>query len=301
MEMIQKVMALLMSLLMSFLASIGLVKPQNAAISLSYGTEASQVMDVYLPNGAESKQTNAAVLVLHDGFFASGSKSDLKSTCESITSHGYIAVAMDYRLLKADTKAVTVYTVLDDMTKAIQKLKDYSAENKLNITKIGLSGDSAGGYYAMMYAYSRIIYSPIPIVFVSARVAPSDMNYAQWKGFYTDQQYIDMINLLGGTSFKVEDLASNNATLARAQLYLSPVYYLTRASVPTLFAYAPKDTVVPFANKDALEKELTACGVVHDYIEYSNAGHDLGSVWNNIVNVADFSDQLVNYCNRYFG
>ena len=301
METFKKIMALFMSLFMSFLVSVGLAAPQDNNVSnLSYGSEASQVMDIYLPTGAEQKQSNSAVLLLHNGMFTSGSKSDLKSTCESIANRGYIAVALDYRLLNADQKAVTVFSILDDLTLAIRALKDYSTEKKLNINKIALAGDSAGGYYALMYAYSRIIYSPITISFVASRVAPADMAYSQWKDFYKDQQYVDLVNLMAGTSYKTADINSSTSSFSRTVLYLSPVYYLNRSSVPTLFAYAPNDNVVPFANKDSLERNLTACGVAHDYIEYSSATHDLGNVWNTLLNTADFSDLLTTYCEKYF-
>ena len=302
METFKKIMAMFLSLLMTFLASIGLVTPTNGTESnYAYGSDSAQVMDIYIPNGAEQKQSNGAVLLLHDGLFETGSKDDLKSTCESIISHGYIAVALNYRLLSPANKAVTALNVVEDLTLAIQKIKDYSAEKKLNINKIALAGDSAGGYYALMYSYMNVNYSPLPIAFVASRVAPCDMEYERWKDFYTDEQYINLINLMAGKSFKVSDIAAKSVDLVRTAIYLSPVNYLTRASVPTLFAYAHKDTVIPLTNKDSLENALTNCGVKHDYIAYTSATHDLGNIFNTLLKTADFSDLLVKYCKEYFG
>ena len=301
METFNKIMTMFMSLLMSFLVSIGLAAPQNGSVSnYAYGKDPAQVMDIYLPAGAETKASNQAVLILHDGLFQSGSKADLKMTCDSISSRGYIAIALDYRLLSPKDKMVTVYSVLDDLTLAIRAVKDYSDANKLNIDKIALAGDSAGGYYAMMYAYTRLIFSPLKIAFVAARVAPSDMTYEKWKDFYTDAQYIDLLNLMGGTSYTVNDLSANTLALNRSALYLSPSYYINRTSPPTLYAYAHKDTVIPFSNRDSMESALTASDVPHDYIDYTSATHDLSNMWNSLLKTADFSDLLLKYCTQYF-
>ncbi len=302
METFSRIMSMFMSLFMSFLVSIGIAAPRTGSTAnYAYGQDAAQVMDIYLPTSAQSKANNAAVLLLHDGLFESGSKSDLKNTCESIASRGYVACALNYRLLSPNNKAVTIYSILDDITLAIRALREFSDENKLNINKIALAGDSAGGYYALMYSYARIVQSPLQIMFTAARVAPSDMTYDKWKGFYTDEQYISLLNLMGGTSFTVSDITAKANDVNRTALYLSPVYYLNRSSVPTLYAYAHKDTVIPMSNKDSLETALTNCGVRHDYIDYTSATHDLGNIFNTLLKTADFSDQLVKYCNEYFG
>ncbi len=301
METFNRIMSMILALFMSFLSSVGIALPRTGSVNdYAYGSDAAQMMDIYLPSGAQNKASNGAVLVLHDGLFDSGSKSDLKNTCDSIASSGYVAVALNYRLLSAKNKTVTVYSVLDDLTLAIKKLKEYSDENKLNITKIALAGDSAGGYYSMMYSYSRIIQSPIPIKFTAARVAPSDMTYDKWKDFYTDEQYINLLNLMGGTSYTVTDITADAASVNRTALYLSPVYYLNRSSVPTLFGYAYKDTVIPLSNRDSLKTTLDNCGVRNDSIEYTSATHDLSNVFNSLLKNADFSDQLVKYCNEFF-
>lgn len=301
MESFNRIMSMLMSLLMSFLVTLGLAAaPVGSSSNYAYGKDPAQTMDIYAPANAATRQSNAAVLLLHDGLFESGSKSSLKSICDSITSHGYFAVALDYRLLSPKDKTVTVYSILDDLTLAIRALKTYSDENKFNINKIALAGDSAGGYYAMMYSYSRIIQSPISIEFTAARVAPSDMTYDRWKGFYTDEQYINLVNLMAGSSYSVSDIAAKPNEINRTALYLSPVYYLNRSSVPTLYAYAYKDTVIPLSNKDSLETALTNCGVKHDSIEYTSATHDLGNIFNTLLKTADFSDLLAKYCAQYF-
>ena len=302
METFNRIMSMIMALFMSFLASVGLAAPRTGStVNFAYGSDPAQVMDIYMPSGAKDKASNAALLLLHDGLFESGSKSSLKDTCESIASHGYIACALDYRLLSQKNKTVTIYSILDDLTLAIRALKDFSAENKLNINKIALAGDSAGGYYALMYSYSRIIQSPLQLCFTAARVAPSDMTYDRWKGFYTDEQYINLVNLMAGTSYTAGDITAKANDVNRTALYLSPVYYLNRSSLPTLYAYAYKDTVIPLSNKDSLESALTNCGVKHDSIEYTSATHDLGNIFNTLLKTADFSDQLVKYCNAYFG
>lgn len=302
METFNRIMAMIMALFMSFLSSVGIAAPRTGSTTdYAYGQDAAQTMDIYLPSGARNKANNGAVLLLHDGMFESGSKSSLKNTCESIASHGYIAAALNYRLLSPKDKTVTVYSVLEDLTLAIKALKDFSDENKLNINKIALAGDSAGGYYAMMYSYTRIIQSPLQIMFTAARVAPSDMTYEKWKGFYTDEQYIDLVNLMAGTSFTAGDIVAKADEVNRTAEYLSPVNYLNRSSVPTLYAYAHRDTVVPMTNRDSLEASLTSCGIRHDYIDYTSATHDLGNIFNTLLKTADFSDLLVKYCNEYFG
>ena len=303
-DMLQKIVSVLMSLLMTFLGSSGIVKKQyDTYANIAYGTSEQQMMDIYVPANAQLQTANAAVIYLHGGFFKDGSKADLVNSCETIANKGYIAVAMDYTLLNDKIKSYSVFTMLEDLNSAILRLQEFSRENGLNIKKIALAGDSAGGYLAMMYAYGMGYRTAIDLAFIAVRVAPSDFSYDQWKSIQSDADYVAMINQFSGLgSLTQSDLTSNPTKVQEAANLISPVHYITKnTALPTLFAYAQKDNVVPYSNRTSMKDALDAAGAKYNYVDYSNAGHDLTSNWmTGLLQTADFSSLLSNYCSTYF-
>ena len=103
------------------------------------------VLDVFRPDDSKPR---AAVLCLHGGFWAKGSKKFMHPLAEGLVEKGYVAVCSNYRL----TDVAQAPAQLHDVFSAIRFLRENASDYGINPEKIGVTGSSAGGYLAVMAA-----------------------------------------------------------------------------------------------------------------------------------------------------
>ena len=102
-------------------------------------------LDVFRPVTVRERP---AVLVLHGGFWAKGSKKFMHPLAEGFSGKGYVAVCSNYRL----TDVAPAPAQLHDVFSAIRFLRRKCLEYGIDPEKIGVTGSSAGGYLAVMAA-----------------------------------------------------------------------------------------------------------------------------------------------------
>ena len=101
--------------------------------------------DLYSPKA----RANAPVLVaMHGGGWRGGSRSFYKHWGPFLARNGYALFAIEYRLRKPGMYPAAIY----DVKAAIQFVRAKAAAFDVDPTRIGLIGDSAGGYLAAMLA-----------------------------------------------------------------------------------------------------------------------------------------------------
>ena len=103
------------------------------------------VLDVFRP---DDRKERPAVLCLHGGFWAKGSKKFMHPLAEGLVEKGYVAVCSNYRL----TGVAPAPAQLHDVFSAIRFLRENAFKYGIDPTKIGVTGSSAGGYLAVMAA-----------------------------------------------------------------------------------------------------------------------------------------------------
>lgn len=125
---------------------------------LSYGPDAAQVLDLYLPK-QPSDRTLATVVLAHGGLWHSGGRQELATLCRNIVSlsAGAIACAsIDYRLshdLGGECTGTGKATYLDqasDMMLAYQWLQQNAAHHAIDPQRMFIGGHSAGGHLAQL-------------------------------------------------------------------------------------------------------------------------------------------------------
>jgi acetyl esterase/lipase len=119
--------------------------PNPTFEAVAYGEHSRQIMDVWLP---EKKSEKFPVVVyIHGGGFTSGSYKDsrLADRIPKCRERGIAQISVEYRLLKdiADEKP-PVKGCLDDVFAAIRFIRSKAEEWNLDISRIGLTGGSAG-------------------------------------------------------------------------------------------------------------------------------------------------------------
>lgn len=125
-------------------------------------------MDIYTPKG-DAEKKRAAVLVMHGGAFAAGSKDDMEQQsvtyCDSLAARGFVAIAVQYRLgitatleekvLTIDSLnfSRTVYRGIQDVRAAVRYVRSKASDLGIDKDRIYLLGNSAGAILALENIY----------------------------------------------------------------------------------------------------------------------------------------------------
>jgi len=105
-------------------------------------------MSVFLPdNYKSSKHTFPTIVIFHGGSWNAGEPSWHYPDCEYWSKRGMIAVSVDYRLKDRDGIEVPLECVKDAKS-AIRFLRKNRLKLKVDIERVVIAGDSAGGQLA---------------------------------------------------------------------------------------------------------------------------------------------------------
>ena len=131
-------------------------------------TEVDLHMDIYQPKN-DTEKNRPAVLVMHGGAFAAGSKNDYDqhtvTYCDSLAARGLVTVAVEYRLgitttienktLNIDSLnfSRTVYRGIQDVRAAVRYVRAHADELGIDPGRIYLIGNSAGAILSLENIY----------------------------------------------------------------------------------------------------------------------------------------------------
>lgn len=293
--MLDKILAFYMTLVIVFgsLFGVGHYSTDYKVYSdIVYSTASERnVLDIYIPQAAYEREENGFLLFIHGGSWETGNKEDKAADCIEAAAKGYVAATMSFTLRAGKTKdTFALDTVLDEIGLAIAKVQEFAAEKGINITKVAPSGYSSGAHLAMMYSYARADESPVEIAFTANRVGPSDFSKEAWgesgPSLAVSLAGKDIIEKFGGDEDEIVK-------------YVSPVSYVTKDSVPSLFGYGALDIVVPKGNRESIINAFKDAGAEYDYIFYPISGH--GLKLNHITPAAkNYTAKFFEYCEKYF-
>jgi acetyl esterase/lipase len=130
-------------------------------------------LDLYRPVATDKlPATLPAMIFAFGGGFKKGSKhvGYIRDLCEHYAKRGYVAAAIDYRLIEHNPSAVknpfpsppgigelgrVVNAAVQDTANAIRWLRNHAAEFKIDPNRIGIGGVSAGALNAMFAGHAE--------------------------------------------------------------------------------------------------------------------------------------------------
>ena len=240
-----------------------------------YGTEERQHIDIAFPPDAAGRVD--LVLMIHGGAWSSGDKSCYREEILRFAEKGVVAASMNYRYI-SDTTDCT--DILDDITAALQKVKSVGTDRGTDIRKVLLTGLSAGGHLSLLYAYSRRKEAPILPAAVVSLSGPADlyseksvMEFAQHNEMGDSAAIFALFSKCCGMHVTAGNFLSDPVSSALKRI--SPLYFVTPDTVPTVICHAIHDAIVPYGNAAALDRALTESGVEHTLISYPHSTHVL--------------------------
>ena len=103
--------------------------------------------DVYSPKGAKNLP---CIIIIHGGGWATNTEDIMRGLARELTKDGkFVVFSIDYRWvqkLDGDVTGNTMANLIEDVFGAIAHIMEHAAEYGGDPTRIGLTGDSAGGH-----------------------------------------------------------------------------------------------------------------------------------------------------------
>ena len=224
---------------------------------ISYGSDALQKMDIYLPAG-RSADTTKLIFLIHGGGWNAGDKADFTPSVAYLQTllPGYAIVNTNYRLV---ANGQNLFPTQENDIKAAATFF-YSKRNEYQVSdKWVFLGASAGGHLAMLQSFKYN--SPVKAKAVVSFFGPSDLTV-----FYNSSNPIIAALLLGVTG----TTPAINAGLYQQS---SPNNFITAQSPPTMLLHGGADPVVPASQSELVRDKLQSFGVPVQYVFYPNEAH----------------------------
>lgn len=220
---------------------------------VSYGSDAQQKIDIYLPDGRDND--TKVILLLHGGSWVGGDKADVASLIPilQIQFPDHAFVNINYRLASETSAAYPKQ--IDDIRSVIQHLKT----NNYNISDdYAFIGFSAGAHLSLLYGYAYDTNREIKAI--CDVVGPSD---------FTDPNYTSHPLYPSASQVLVGSPAPTPQQIAT----INPVSHITAQSPPTISFYGGQDPLVPATQGPRLKAALDAAGITNEFNLYPDGGH----------------------------
>lgn len=230
------------------------------------GKGRSEKMDLYLPADKSDKPL-PAILIVHGGGWHGGDKAARReqNIGNNLASAGYVCASINYRLCrKSDILTDRLREVwpanLQDCRTAIRFLRMNAETYRIDPTRIGAIGGSAGGHLTAMLAVTD---------------GKSDIKA---EGLYLEfssrvQAVVPMYgvhDVVAQAKSKGNTLKSSDEELCR---HASPVSWITPDDPPALILHGTKDALVPVKQSELLHERLSQAGIPSQLLVIEGAPH----------------------------
>ena len=263
---------------------------------LSYGNGAANKFDLYVP-ADNSKETYGLVVYLHAGGFTSGDKSDDAEMLKWLCSKGYVAAGINYTLFTEENPDASVYSQSEEIKAAMPYVVEEAEKLGYKLDRMAISGGSAGGCLALIYAYRDADTSPVPVKMMFEAVGPGSFYAEDWGIFGLDQSpeaAAELFGVMSGQKLSPEDITSG--AYLDAVKPISADRWVTKNTVPSVLCYGAHDKMQPFAASKPLVAALEENGVDYQYLVAEHSGHGLQ---NDSKVYMEYLDTVVKYLDKY--
>lgn len=242
---------------------------------LSYGDGEANKFDLYVPADS-SRDSYGLVVYLHAGGFTSGDKAGDKEILQWLCAKGYVAAGINYTLRDDAHPEASVYSQSMEIKAAMPVVVAEAEKLGYHIDGMAISGGSAGGTLALLYAYRDAAEAPVPVKMVFEAVGPASFHHEDWKNYGLGQNTeaaAGLFSIMSGNTITEEMIAAGD--YEEQVRDISAYLWVDENTVPTVIAYGAKDKVCPFDSAAHLVAALERYNVPHEYIECPHSGHAL--------------------------
>ena len=189
----------------------------------------------------------------------------------------------------------TVTEVVQDIHRAVRFIRHNAAKWGVNPDRLGISGASAGGHLSLTMgtqggsgdpkAKDPIDRESSAIQAVACFFPPTDfLNYGATG---EDAVGVGILKDFKAAFGPRSDTAEGRQKLGRE---ISPIYFVTAQTVPTLIIHGDADKLVPVQQAQSWVARATEAGVDAKLIVKSGAAHGWGGMEKDMVAIVDWFD-----------
>lgn len=266
---------------------------------ISYGDGEANKFDLYIPADGD-RENYGLVVYLHAGGFTSGDKAGDAGMLSWLCSKGYVAAGINYTLRTGENDK-SVYSQSMEIKEAMPKVVEEAEQLGCHIDSMAISGGSAGGTLAMLYAYRDAADSPVPVQMMFELVGPSSFYRSDWGVYGLDQDTnesrkaaADLFGIMLGKEINVDII--DTPQYDEIIKPISAFMWIDQNSVPSVIAYGTHDRVCPFKTSAHLVNALKENGVDYQYFEMPHSGHGLQ---NDDKMYAQYMNTVEEYLDKY--
>ena len=222
------------------------------------------LLDLHVPAAADVTAPVPFVVWLHGGAFWAGDRRYLPSNLapnavfDTLVAAGLAVATIDYRL----SGEARFPAQLNDLRTAIRYLRSHASKWGLDVNRVGVWGESAGGTLAALAALAPSDDADLPLAAAALWFAPTDL---------VSLRHFSAISGLLGDDSADEDLLA-------AATQASPVTHVRPDAPPFLIMHGSADATVSVEQSEFLHKELLAVGARSTFVPVEGVGHSFAGL-----------------------
>lgn len=202
------------------------------------------------------------MLVVHGGAWRMGSRADLAMLAQRLAEHGYTAVAIDYRLAPTYKFPAQIY----DCQAAVRWMRSHATELKIDPSRIGGFGYSAGGHLVALLGTLDDKELREPGV-------PTDSPSARLQAVVAGGAPCDFRVLPGDSERVAFWIGGTRDKMPNEYRDASPASFITDDDPPMYFFHGQQDLLVPVESPTEMVKLLKGAHVTAEMCVVKDAGH----------------------------
>lgn len=226
-----------------------------------------QIVDIYVPS---TKGPHPLVLYIHGGGWVgghtrhSGALADFPRALAVLAAEGFVVASLEYRL-SGDAKFPAQ---VQDAKASLRFLRDNAAKYRIDPSRVGIWGGSAGGHLTALTALSC----------KDTKLDPAAANDVCATAAVTWYGVFDFAALAAGRENGVDGAAERllgctGRCSAETYAPASPVTHIDAKDPPFLLIHGTEDKVVPIEQSRIGEARLRAAGVPVESIYITGVDH----------------------------
>lgn len=248
--------------------------PADELMDIPYGSDPQNRLDLSLPGGRT--MDTPVIILFHGGGWVSGDKSDFSYLRRYFCKRGFAVFSVNYRLASVEGKGVEF--ILKDVSEAIAFIRENSSGWIYSKDRIFLTGHSAGGHIALMYAFtldtSRSINGVVSFCGVTDLSDPLLREFLRRRQpeVNPENSNFDLLDFITGGSIKAKKM-------------YSPLY--TTSRVPVILFHGKLDTIIPWQQSAYLHSRMISKGYDSTLYLYPDMTHDISIHYTEIMTIAE--------------
>lgn len=239
---------------------------EKTDIEFGTGGGKTLLLDLYWPENMDGPRPG--IVLFYGGSWLGGEKEQLKCYATYFAQHGFVAATPQYRLREEGRWPNSV----QDAKCAVRWMRAHAKEYSIDPDRIGVSGNSAGAYLAMMVAYTP-------------GVAEFEGD-GGWAEFSSAAQAV--VEIYGPTDFTQYIKRDHDAIVKYMNghylndparfAFASPINHIGPATPPTCLIHGTVDMLVPVEQADKLAQKLMEADVPYWYSRVNGWPHAMDAV-----------------------